>query len=296
MNATPFPFTPVNVNFTLDKIKPHATIVSIGSCFAENIVSRLLASGFHGVQNPNGILYHPYTISDALQRLDVGYTMTDFFFFDGLYHSWYHHGSFSSAVAEDVLAKVEKSRQMFLKMLRHAQVCFITLSGAVQFYHVPTKRIVANCHKVPGNEFIRSLSSQEMCTASLLCSCRKIREINPSCEIIFTLSPVRHYPGELTLNAISKARLLNAIYAVGEKIDNAFYFPAFEIQMDELRDYRYYADDMLHPSPAAQDIVLRRLLESCFEPEAIAIFDAMERRHRAEAHVSLHNMPPQKGN
>ncbi|MBO5959596.1 MAG: GSCFA domain-containing protein, partial [Lentisphaeria bacterium] len=141
---------------------------------------------------------------------------------------------------------------------------------------------------VPGNEFERKLSSAEMCAAGIVASCRKIREINPRCKLIFTLSPVRHYPGELTLNAISKARLLNGIYHALEKFDNAAYFPAYEIQMDELRDYRYYADDMLHPAETAKKILLNRLLDSCFTPDFRAVFQEAEEKRRAAAHRQLH--------
>ena len=287
----PFSYTPVNYTFPLEKIRSNATIVSIGSCFSVDVIGRLLGCGFHGSQNPNGILYHPYAISDALQRIDLGYTESDLFFFNGLYHSPMHHGYFSDETVAGALEKMENARKRFLKNLKREDVCFITLSSAVQYYHKPSKRFVANCHKLPGTEFDRVLSDSVTCSASLLCVCRKIREINPRCKLILTLSPVRHYPGELTLNAISKARCLNAIYRVMEKLDNTAYFPAYEIQLDELRDYRYFADDMLHPSEAAQQIILDRLLGTCFTPGAEEAFRAAEKLKRAQAHIPGRQKP-----
>jgi len=291
MTDSPFANTPVSYVFPLEKIDAHATIVSIGSCFAEDVIGTLLNNGFHGAQNPNGILYHPYSISDALQRIDLGYTLTDFFEFGGLWHSWMHHGAFSAPTVEEALDKAETARKTFLKSLKKADACFITLSSSVLYWHKPSKRFVANCHKIPGNEFERQLSTQKTCSASLLCACRKIRELNPGCKLIFTLSPVRHYPGELVLNSISKARALNAICDALVKMDNSAYFPAYEIQMDELRDYRFYADDMLHPSVQAQDYVRNRLLEACFTEAANGIFRANLARRRREAHIPLHPAP-----
>lgn len=284
----PFAYTPVNCTFSLEKIAPKATVVSLGSCFAVDVIGRLFGAGIFGRQNPNGILYHPSAISDALQRIDLGYSRSDFFEFNGLWHSWAHHGSFSAETCEAILEKTEQARKNFLKALKRADACFMTLSSAVQYWHIPTQRYVANCHKVPGNEFERRLSSTEMCAAGIVASCRKIREINPDCKLIFTLSPVRHYPGELTLNAISKARLMNGIYHALEKFDNAAYFPAYEIQMDELRDYRYYADDMLHPAESAKKIILERLLDTCFTPEFRRVHQEAEAKRHAANHIPLH--------
>ncbi len=288
----PFSYTPVHYEFPLKKIPPRAVLVSMGSCFAKDVIGRLLAGkAFSGWQNPNGILYHPYAISDALQRIDLGYTESDFFFYNGLYHSWMHHSVFSAPTAAEAVEKAERARKNFLKSLKKADACFLTLSSAVQYFYKPAQRFVANCHKLPGYDFERVLSDQNTCSASLLASCRKIREINPACKIILTLSPVRHYPGDLMLNSISKARCLNAVYRVMEKMENIAYFPAYEIQMDELRDYRYFADDLLHPSETAQNIILNRLLDSCFEPEAKELFAADEKQRRMEQHVPGREKP-----
>lgn len=287
----PFAHTPVHFEIPLKKIAVRDTICSIGSCFAADLIGNLLSAGFRGAQNPNGILYHPLPLSDALQHIDFPYTESDFFQRDGLWHSWMHHGSFSGPALKDALEHVETSRKIFLKALKKASVCFITLSNAVAYRHLPSARVVANCHKVPGAEFERILSSEETCFAALLCILRKIRELNPECAAVFTLSPVRHMPGDLILNAAGKARLLSAIHRVLEREENCAYFPAFEIMMDELRDYRFYADDLLHPSPAAEKILLERLLQSCFEPGAIDFYHAAEEKRRTAAHHTIHPAP-----
>lgn len=284
----PFSYTPVHAEFSPPKISARATLVSIGSCFADHIVGRLFADGFRGAANPNGILYHPFAISAALERLEVGYFNSDFFEFNNLWHSWMHHGSFSAVRREDALLSAENARKSFLKALKKADACFLTLSSAVQYYHIPSQQFVANCHKVPNNNFERRLSSTEQCTAALLSSCRKIHEINPLCRIVLTLSPIRNYPGELTLNAVSKARLLDSIAQTLDLEKNIAYFPAYEIMLDELRDYRFYASDLLHPSVEAENILFERLLDTCFEPDAKSRCVAAEEKRKRAAHIPVH--------
>ncbi len=286
--ANPFAYTPVKFEYKLEKFKPRARLVSLGSCFAEDVLAHLCP-----VRNPNGILYHPLAISYAVSKLQIGYTATDFFEYGGLHHSWAHHGSFSDADLNTAVKKAETARKNFLKALKKADGCFITLSSAVLYTYLPLNRSVANCHKLPGNEFARTLSGTEQCAAALRCIVRDIREINPDCKVIFTLSPVRHYPGELTLNAISKARLLEAIYTTVERFENTGYFPAYEIQTDELRDYRFYAEDLVHPSEEAKKIILDRLLDTCFTPEAKEVYLAAEKKRKAAAHRPLHPQPEQ---
>lgn len=291
---TPFASTPVRYEFPLKKIGVRDTICAIGSCFSESLIGALLDAGFRGARNPNGILYHPLAVSEALQRIDLPYMESDFFLRDGLWHSWMHHGSFSAPLLKDALDHAETARKTFLKALKKARVCFITLGSAVAFRHLPSNRTVANCHKVPGTEFEQILSSEETCTAALLCVLWKIREINPECTAVFSLSPVRHSPGNLILNAVGKARLLSAIHRVLDQEENCAYFPAFEIMMDELRDYRFYADDLLHPSPAAEKILLDRLLRTCFEPDALEFYHSILEKRRAAAHRTLHPVPPEE--
>ncbi len=285
--CNPFPYTPIRYEFPFPKIKAKCVLASIGSCFSDDLAGLLLHSGMHGAKNPNGIVYHPLSICDSLMRLSCGYMPDDFFEFNGLWHSWSHHGSFSSRTREEILDKANESAKRFLKALKKADVFLMTCSTSVVFRHIPSRRIVANCHKVPGNEFDRFILPYSACKAAILTSCRHVRELNPHCIIILTLSPVRHHPGNLTLNARSKAQLLSAIHEVCEMVSGTTYFPAWEILNDELRDYRFYAEDMLHPSPVAFRIILERFLDSCFVPQAKQDFLMAEARRKAVAHIPL---------
>jgi hypothetical protein len=163
----------------------------------------------------------------------------------------------------------------------------ITVSSAVVYRYLPENKIVANCHKLPGNLFRREILSPETCRAALSAICRKIREWNQDCVIVFTVSPVCHYPGDLMLNSRSKAHLLEAVYQVVEQEAKTVYFPAYEIMTQELRDYRFYADDMLHPSKAAEKIILERFLDTCFEPGARSDYEAAETQRRKSAHIVM---------
>ncbi len=284
-DPNPFSYTPVIWQWPFERLKARRTLVSVGSCFSESVAGTLLQSEFRGMQNPNGILYNPYSIHDAIQRLDIGYEPSDFFEHQGLWYSWAHHGGFAADSLEKSLEKVESTRRNFFKMLKRAECCMITYSSAVVYRFLPENRIVANCHKLPGNLFRREILSPASCRASMTAVCRKIREWNPDCAIVFTVSPVCHYPGDLMLNSRSKAHLLEAVYQVIEEESGTAYFPAYEIMTQELRDYRFYADDMLHPSKKAEKIILERFLDTCFEPAARMDYDNAEALRRQTVHI-----------
>lgn len=284
-SSNPFPFTPVRPAFPGEKIRAQGTLASIGSCFSEDLAAILLESGMRGMRNPNGILYNPYSICDALARLACGYAEDDFFEFGGLWHSWAHHGSFSGPDRAACVENANRAAKRFAQVLKKADVFWMTLSSAVVYRWKKSGRIVANCHKVPGNEFDRFLLSEDVCHAAILSSCRLVRERNPDCPIVMTLSPVIHYPGDPELNARSKATLLLAIHAVCEEMNDCFYFPAFEIMTQELRDYRFYSDDMLHPSASAMKIILERFLDACFVPRARADYEKAEEERRRSRHI-----------
>ena len=287
VHKNPFPYTPVDWCWPLEKLKGGRTLVSIGSCFSESVAGKLLSSGFRGAQNPNGILYNPYSIQDAVQRLDIGYEPSDFFEFQGKWHSWAHHGSFSAEDRMEAVERAERARKNFFKCLKKAELCMITFSSAVVYRHLPEKRIVANCQKVPENEFTRELLSHQSCLACMTAVCRKIREWNRDCAIVLTVSPVCHYPGDLLLNSRSKALLLESAYETADKEERVVYFPAYEIMTCELRDYRFYADDLLHPSALAEKIILERFLDCCFEENARFQYEEAERKLRQSCHIPL---------
>lgn len=285
----PFPYTPVKFTFPLPAIRARGTLVSIGSCFSEHIAGSLLASGFKGSQNPNGIIYNPYSINYALQMLETSYTESDFFEFDGKFRSWAHHGAFSNESLEAAIECAEKSRRTFLKYLKKADCVIMTVSSAVVYRHLKLKKIVANCHKVPNSEFECTMLSVEQCRAAMIASCRRIRDFNKTAPIILTLSPVRHYPGDLAKNALSKARCLNALREAEKSVENCVYYPAYEIVTDELREYRFFDCDMLHPNETARGIILERFLSDCFVERALSDYREAERKIRQSRHIPMTN-------
>lgn len=288
MTIFPVPFNRTEIPFELPfaRIRLKETGCSAGSCFADRIFGELRKAGvIRGMSNPNGIAYNPFSIQESLRRLEAGYEKSDFFEFNGQWHSWMHHGSFSAAAPEEALEKAENARREFRRRLKHASFFLLTLSSAFVYIHNKSGVITANCHKVPAAEFTRELLSHDSCRAAVVSACRCIRSYAPDCRIIVTVSPVLHDPGDLRNNALSKGRLISASHDALEGFDRACYFPAYEILTGELRDYRYYASDLIHPSDEAYSIVLERFLRTCFEPEAAAFYEEAKRREKAAAHI-----------
>lgn len=276
----------VHWSWDYPRLPRDTVIASIGSCFSEELVGELLACGFSGAQNPNGILYNPVSIADAMEHVVQGenYTGEDFFEFNGMYHSWLHHGSFSSLDLDYAVDACNRSLANFRRTLAKAGVLIVTLSSAVVYIEKEEGLIVANCHKLPGTAFFRHLLTLEQCEESLRRIAGGVREYNPGCFVVFTLSPVRHYPGNLVVNARSKALLLTAIHEVCRDMDGTAYFPAYEIVMDELRDYRFYKEDMIHLSPLAVRMIADYFISSCFEPDAMCRLAEGRKRLAASRH------------
>ncbi len=276
----------VHWSWDYPRLPRDTVIASIGSCFSEELVGELLACGFSGAQNPNGILYNPVSIADAMEHVVQGenYTGEDFFEFNGMYHSWLHHGSFSSLDLDYAVDACNRSLANFRRTLAKAGVLIVTLSSAVVYIEKEEGLIVANCHKLPGTAFFRHLLTLEQCEESLRRIAGGVREYNPGCFVVFTLSPVRHYPGNLVVNARSKALLLTAIHEVCRDMDGTAYFPAYEIVMDELRDYRFYKEDMIHLSSSAVRIIADYFISSCFEPDEMRRLAEGRKRLAASRH------------
>ena len=257
-----------------------------GSCFADRVFGELQRSKvIRGMRNPNGIAYNPYSLQEGLRHLECPYTRTDLFEFDGMFHSWSHHGYFSDANPEQALSKMETFRKDFRKALRKSSFFMLTLSSAYVYIHTKSNRITSNCHRVPACEFQRELLSHETCRASIVSALKCVREYAPECKLIVTVSPILHDPGDLRKNSISKGRLISAAHDALEGFDNACYFPAYEIMNFELRSYRYYTEDLIHPNDTATKIIFNRFLETCFTPEAAAAYEAFLKQEKANAHI-----------
>ena len=286
------PLTKVRFDFPFRLDPDKARVASCGSCFAENVTELLAAAGIACERNPNGILYNPHSLAQSLLHVmnDQPYTETDFFEYNGLWHGWEHHGSFSSQTLSAVLEKAEEARIRFRDFLKTADLLILTPATSVVFELIETERIAANCHKLPGTRFKRRLLSSREASDSLCSIAETLKRFNPACRLVFTLSPVRHNPGELILNTRSKAIVLNAIHECIERFQNALYFPAYEIVMDELRDYRFFRDDMLHPGDFAVKQVACTFASACFGPDFLARMDEAEKTARRSRHIEKRSL------
>ncbi len=230
-------------------------LLMLGSCFTENI-GRLLQNAKFDVQiNPYGILYNPLSISNSLNRLLAQelFTQKDLYYYEkeGLWLSFAHHGRFSRPNATECLAAINKEFTSACRQLQQANYLVLTLGTAFVYKQQKNKELVANCHKMPASYFTHSRLLVPEIVAHLGSTIEAIQEVNPTIQILFTLSPIRHWKNGAVDNQVSKASLLVAIHELCSQFNNTNYFPAYEIMMDDLRDYRFYEKDMLHPSSTA---------------------------------------------
>ncbi len=261
-----------NCCLPFERFEENAFFCGIGSCFAVELFEYLRSVGLATTVNPTGIVYNLISMAAPLRRLveQKFYTEGDFFKFNEQWHSWEHHGDFSKQSLEISVSSANHALSEFASALMNSSALVLTPSSSVVYVHKVTGKVVANCHRVPGNEFERRLLTHVENFAALNAIINDIMSLNPLCKIILTLSPVRHYRGDLILNSRSKAHLVTAIHSCVERYpEKCAYFPAYEIMNDELRDYRFYKEDMLHPSDLAVKIIIKRFINAIFTESAV---------------------------
>ncbi len=261
-----------------------------GSCFTESIGERLAALKFDVMQNPNGIIYDPLSVTNSIiSYIDRRqYAVSDLAEVNGLWHSWQHHGSFSAPSAEDVLKKVNDSQIKAHIFLQQAHWCFITLGSAFSYQLIESGDSVANCHKVPASKFTKRLLTIEEIKSSLDTCIHRLFHFNPRLRIIFTVSPVRYIRDGLIENNLSKARLIEVVQHLVSKFEGIHYFAAYEIVNDVLRDYRFFKEDLVHPSPQAIDYIFEEFSAAAFSDGAKALISEIARLNSALQHRVLH--------
>jgi hypothetical protein len=261
LEHTPKPFA--------TKIKHTDRLFLAGSCFTEQIGIKLDAHKFRTIQNPNGILFNPVSISNALISYieEKQYQPEDLFFQHEQWGSWDHHTRFSALSAADCLNNINTSINEAHHFLKETNWLLLTL-GSAFVYELASKKIVANCHKVPTDKFTKHLLSSEEAVTTLDILIYRLKQFNPDIKIIFTISPVRHLRDGFVENNRSKATLINAVHHMVDKFENLFYFPAYELVIDDLRDYRFFAEDMVHPNYAATNYVWEKFSEACIDADS----------------------------
>ena len=242
---------------TYNPISYNSKILLLGSCFSENIGDKLAYFKFQSNQNPFGILFHPKAIERLVTNAinEKEYTDRDIFFLNERWHCFEAHSSLSSPNKEELLNTLNQQIKFTNKQLHKSTHLIITLGTAWAYRFIESDTIVANCHKVPQKKFLKELLSIDEITESLENIISLIKSINKKITITFTVSPVRHLKDGFIQNQQSKSHLLAAIHQVIESRNRIHYFPSYEIIMDELRDYRFYAEDMIHPNQTAINYV-----------------------------------------
>lgn len=229
----------------------------IGSCFTQNIGDRLKALKFQVDINPFGVLYNPVSVRKSMELLleKKEFTEEDLRVQNDLWFSFYHHSSFSHYDKNTCLKKINDRIEESHAFLKQTNFLFITFGTSLIYQLKESGEVVSNCHKVPAKEFRRSMIPSCEIYDEYVLLIKKLRVINPDLKIIFTLSPVRHLKDGFVENMHSKANLLIAIHQLVDFMDDVFYFPAFEIMLDDLRDYRFYAEDLVHPNDLAVNYI-----------------------------------------
>lgn len=245
-------------------------ILLLGSCFVENMGGKLAYFKFQNSINPLGILFHPTVISGFFERVtnQLFFTKEDLIFHNERWHCLDAHSQMSGSDPETVLNDLNTALKESLVFLQNATHLIITLGTAWGYRYKKTGKLVANCHKILQREFDKELAEIEAISTDLSSILTNLKAINPKIKVVFTVSPVRHLKDGFIENQRSKAHLIAAVHAIVENEKQTEYFPSYEIMMDELRDYRFYARDLLHPSALAVDYIWEKFASVYLSPQA----------------------------
>jgi hypothetical protein len=272
-----------------EKMDIRDRVFLVGSCFTEHIASRLMHHKFKVCENPHGILFNPVSIcqslNDCISRKTYG--MGDLFDDQGIYSSWDFHSRFSHGTEAEALRMMNASIQEAHQALSGSRWLIITL-GSAFVYQLDNGRVVANCHKAPAGTFRKRLLSPEEVMSALDNIMHKLRLFNPGIRILFTVSPVRHLREGFVENNRSKAVLIHCVHQLVSKFTGIDYFPAYELVIDDLRDYRFFAEDMVHPNYQATRYVWDKFCESCIQPASRQVLKEVNALRTSMSHKPLH--------
>ncbi|CAN1510089.1 GSCFA [Flavobacteriaceae bacterium] len=263
-------------------------ILSLGSCFAVNMAEKFDYFKFQNTCNPFGILFHPLAIEKIISKainLDF-FTEEDIFFYNERWHCFDVHSDLSNSNKEEFLHILNEFVKSTNNQITEASHIIITYGTSWVYRNKVSEKVVANCHKVPQNQFDKEILSVATIEKSIQNTIDLIGKVNPNCAIIFTVSPVRHIKDGFVENQRSKSNLISALCSVLEVPSSAVrgLFPSYEIMMDELRDYRFYAEDMLHPAQVAIDYIWERFSETNISENVFPTMEAVETIQKGLSH------------
>lgn len=278
------------------KISYETGAVFMGSCFTENVGKKMADLKYPVDINPFGILYNPVSVANGLRLLlhPKSFQQNNLVEYKGLWHSFYHHGRFSSEDSTEALQQINKRLEFSSAFLKVADFLLITFGTAWVYRYIKSGEVVSNCHKIPANEFLR-----EKLTVAEIVNLYRILltdlwKINPKLKVVFTVSPIRHWKDGAVENQRSKAALLLAIEELVKMSEQrCTYFPSYELVMDELRDYRFYAADMLHLSDVAVDFIWERFQDAMIDVDSRKTSQVLKKIGEAMQHRPIYKNSPE---
>lgn len=274
-----------------DQIDYNSKLLLLGSCFSENIGNKLAYYKFQSNQNPFGILFHPKAIEKLITNAinQKKYSEEDIFFHNERWHCFDAHSSLSSSNKNELLSNLNNAIQQTYQQLNEASHIIITLGTSWVYREISSDNIVANCHKIPQKQFLKEILPVDKVYESLEAITTLVKSINNNTIITFTVSPVRHIKDGFIENKRSKSHLLSAIHEITSftQSNKITYFPAYEIMMDELRDYRFYAEDMIHPNQTAINYIWKKYTEVWFSQETQQTMEKVNTIQKGITHRSF---------
>ncbi|MFY7743713.1 MAG: GSCFA domain-containing protein [Flavobacterium sp.] len=278
--------TPITIPKSNHPIDYYSKVVTIGSCFSENISAKFEYYKFQHYNNPFGILFQPDAIENILLRaIELRlFSETDLFFDNELWHCFEVHSELNNPDKADMLVNLNGILTYLNGQLQTCSHLIITLGTAWTYRFSHTQKRVANCHKIPQSNFTKELLTVEEIITSLNNIQTKLTEFNPEIKFIFTVSPVRHLKDGFVENQLSKSHLISALHSSISQLPSSSYFPSYEMMMDDLRDYRFYAEDMLHPNQTAVDYIWKHFVESHISYHVFPIMAELESIHKGLNH------------
>jgi len=264
-----------------------------GSCFADRVGQKLQRARFAATVNPCGIAFDPLSLArHANQAMTQDIPREhELIHHDGLWHSMQYHGSFSAESKSETLIKIADGMQAMHQALRNTQLIVFTFGSAWYMEHSETQQAITNAHRIPAEQFKKKLATVDQITECFLQLIPHIQTHNPTAQFMISVSPVRYLRDGIEGNMRSKARLIESAHQICEVLQQVHYFPAYEIVMDELRDYRWYAEDMLHVSPVAVDYIWRKFHEGTIDAESLAMMQQIEPLIKFTEHRPIHESP-----
>ena len=279
-------FTNINIKPLEPAITYRDKILLVGSCFTEHIGNFLSDVKFNVLQNPNGILFDPVSVSSSIISYiqNKQYKAEDLFYLNEVWNSWQHHSRYSNMNKDEGLQIINQSQNNAHEFLKTADWLIITLGSSFTYKLAENLQPVANCHKAPAQIFIKHLNTIEEIITAFDAAIHQLFHFNKELKIIFTISPVRHLRDGVIDNNRSKARLIEAVHHLINKFDKLYYFPAYELVIDVLRDYRFYDIDLAHPNYAATQFVLEKFSENYFDESTKQLMEEIKKIVIAKKH------------